>query len=52
MGIAKAMGDQMEPMWSGMDQGHPSLPPGKKFNEIYQKEYGEWVERRHRRLLL
>lgn len=43
VGICKAMGDQMEPMWSGMDQGHPSLPPGKKFNELYQKAYGEWV---------
>ena len=43
VGICKAMGDQMVPMWSGMDQGHPSLPPGKKFNEMYQKAYGEWV---------
>lgn len=43
VGICKAMGDQMEPLWSGMDQGHPSLPPGKKFNEMYREAYGEWV---------
>ncbi len=43
VGIAKAMGKEMEPMWSGMDQGHPALPPGKKFNEMFVKEYGQWV---------
>lgn len=43
VGLAKAMGNEMEPMWSGMDQGHPSLPPGKKFNEMFLKEYGQWV---------
>jgi branched-chain amino acid transport system substrate-binding protein len=43
VGICKAMGNEMEPMWSGMDQGHPSLPPGKKFNEMFVKETGEWV---------
>ena len=43
VGLAKALGNEMEPMWSGMDQGHPSLPPGKKFNEMFIKEYNEWV---------
>lgn len=43
VGICKAMGNQMEPMWSGMDQGHPSLPPGKRFNKMFQKAYGHWV---------
>ncbi len=43
VGLAKAMGNEMEPMWSRMDQGHPSLPPGKKFNEMFLKEYGQWV---------
>lgn len=43
VGLAKAMGKDMEHLWSGMDQGHPSLPPGKKFNEMFIKEYGEWV---------
>jgi branched-chain amino acid transport system substrate-binding protein len=41
--ICKAMGDEMEPMWAGMEEGHPSLPGGKKFNEIWVKETGEWV---------
>lgn len=43
VGLAKALGNEMEPLWSGMDQGHPSLPPGKKFNEMFIKEYGQWV---------
>ncbi len=43
VGLAKALGNEMEPLWSGMDQGHPSLPPGKKFNDMFVKEYGEWV---------
>jgi branched-chain amino acid transport system substrate-binding protein len=43
VGLAKAMGKEMEHLWSGMDQGHPSLPPGKKFNEMFIKEYGKWV---------
>jgi branched-chain amino acid transport system substrate-binding protein len=43
VGICKAMGNEMEPMWSGMDLGHPSLPAGKRFNEMYIKETGNWV---------
>lgn len=43
VGLAKAMGNDMERIWSGMDQGHPSLPPGKKFNDMFVKEYGQWV---------
>lgn len=43
VGLCKAMGNDMEPMWTGMDQGHPSLPPGKKFNEMFIKETGKWV---------
>jgi len=41
--VCMALGNDMEPMWTGLDEGHPSMPPGKKFNEMYQKETGEWV---------
>jgi branched-chain amino acid transport system substrate-binding protein len=41
--VCAAMGNDMEPMWTGLDEGHPSLPPGKKFNDMYRKETGEWV---------
>ncbi len=41
---SKAMGKDMEPIWCCMYPGHPSFPKGMKFNEMYQKEYGEWVQ--------
>jgi branched-chain amino acid transport system substrate-binding protein len=41
--VCAALGNEMEPMWTGLDQGHPSMPPGAKFNEMYRKETGEWV---------
>jgi|GEM_PF-1563668 branched-chain amino acid transport system substrate-binding protein len=41
---SKAMANDMEPMWSCLYGGHPSIPKGMKFNEMYLKEYGEWVQ--------
>lgn len=43
VGISRAMGDQMVPVWAPMSACNPSLPPGRKFNEMFIKETGNWV---------
>jgi ABC-type branched-subunit amino acid transport system substrate-binding protein len=41
--VANSMGKDMEPMWSGLMHGHPSLPHAKKFDEMFFKETGKHV---------
>ncbi len=43
VGIAKAMGEQMVPVWAPMSAGNPSIASGRKFNKMFKKETGHWV---------